>query len=175
MRIGSSAVLVVLSMWVGTSSALSDTQTGTAQVTVVRALSITPNRATLNFGILIRPPAGTGTATIDTTGTGGIAVAGGVALMPSNTHNNADFLINGEGGQLVFITVDPAFTMNGPAGSTLTVNTSAANAGLKLFDGSLGGANVTPIDVVVGGAITIPSNQHVGAYNGSFNVTAVYN
>jgi hypothetical protein len=175
MRIGSSAVLVALSIWAGTSPALSDSKTGTAQVTVVRPLTITPNRATLNFGTLIRPPAGTGTATIDTIGTGGITVAGGVALMPSNTHNNADFLVNGEGGQLVFIAVDSAFTMNGPAGSTLTVNTSSANAGLKRFDGSLGGANVTAIDVVVGGAITIPSNQHVGPYNGSFNVTAVYN
>lgn len=160
---------------IGTQPGRCANSSGTAQVTVFRALSITANR-TLRFGTLIRPSSGSGTAVIDTAGAGGLTVGGGVATVASSAHGNADFSVVGEGAQSVTISVDASFTMNGPSGATLTVTTTGQTTGTgsQTLGGSLGSASPS-VDVVVGGSITIPSSQQTGAYSGTFNVTASYN
>jgi Domain of unknown function (DUF4402) len=175
MRSKASVAVVAFILAAATRPAHCANVNGTAQVTVFRALSITANR-TLRFGTLIRPSAGSGTAVIDTVGTGGLAVGGGVASVASSTHGNADFTVVGEGAQSVTISVDASFTMNGPSGASLTVTTTGqtTGTGVQTLGGALGGASPA-VDVVVGGAITIPSAQQTGAYSGTFNVTASYN
>ena len=175
MRIKAPVALVLFLFVAETRPAYCASASGTAQVTIFRALSITANR-TLRFGTLIRPAAGSGTAVIDTTGTGGLTVGGGVTSVASSTHGNADFSVVGEGAQSVTISVDAAFTMNGPGGATLTVTTTGhtTGAGSQTLGGSLG-SNSPAVDVVVGGSITIPSAQQTGSYIVTFNVTASFN
>ena len=175
MRSKSSVALIAFFLVMAVRPAFCASSSGTAQVTVFRALSITANR-TLRFGTLIRPQSGSGTAVIDTVGAGGLSVGGGVAALASSTHGNADFSVVGEGAQSVTISVDASFTMNGPGGATLTVTTTGqtSGTGAQTLGGALGSASPA-VDVVVGGAITIPSSQQTGAYTGTFNVTASYN
>lgn len=175
MRSKASVALILFLCVAGAHPAQCASVSGTAQVTVLRALSITANR-TLRFGTLIRPASGSGTAVIDTAGTGGLTLGGGVASVASSTHGNADFSVVGEGAQSVTISVDSTFTMNGTSGATLTVTTTGltTGTGTQSLGGSLGSGSPT-VDVVVGGSITIPSSQQTGAYTGTFNVTASYN
>ena len=175
MRSKASVALVLFLLIAPMRPAYCANVSGTAQVTVFRALSISANR-TLRFGTLIRPASGSGTAVIDTVGTGGLTTGGGVASVASSTHGNADFSVVGEGAQSVSISVDASFIMNGPGGATLTVTTTGQTTGTgsQTLGGSLGSASPA-VDVVVGGSITIPSSQQTGAYSGTFNVTASYN
>jgi len=175
MRTKSFVALIFFFLIAAVRPAFCASSSGTAQVTVFRALSIAANR-TLRFGTLIKPQSGSGTAVIDTVGGGGLSVGGGVAALASSAHGNADFSVVGEGAQSVTISVDASFTMNGPGGATLTVTTTGqtSGAGAQTLGGALGNAGPA-VDVVVGGAITIPSSQQTGAYMGTFNVTASYN
>jgi hypothetical protein len=175
MRSKAAVALALMLLVAETGPAYCANVSGTAQVTVFRALSITANR-TLRFGTLIRPVSGSGTAVIDTVGAGALTVGGGVTTVASSTSGNADFSLVGEGAQSVSISVDASFIMNGPGGATLTVTTTGQTSGTgsQTLGGSLGSASPT-VDVVVGGSITIPSSQQTGAYSGTFNVTASYN
>src|SRR5258706_8026977 len=170
MRSKASVALVLFAIFAQTRPAICASASGTAQVTVFRALSITANR-TLRFGTLIRPAAGSGTAVIDTVGSGGLTVGGGVTSVASSTHGNADFSVVGEGAQSVTVSVDPTFTMNGPGGATLTVTTTGltSGTGVQSLGGSLGG-NSPAVDAVAGGSLTIPRSPQTGRSSGTFPV-----
>src|SRR5258708_25378464 len=81
MRGKATVALVLFILVVETREAYCASVSGTAQVTVFRALSITANR-TLPFGTLIRPAAGSGTAGNSSPGGGGAPVGGGSLSCP---------------------------------------------------------------------------------------------
>jgi hypothetical protein len=140
---------------------------GTGTATIIQPLTVTSN-ATLRFGTLIRPAAGSVTAVISTAG----AFSGTASAVASGPQGNADFTVSGEGGQNVTVSVDASFNMSGP-GAAIAVTTTATNTGSHALSGSLGSTGT--LDVAVGGSISIPSAQASGAYSGTFNVTATYN
>src|SRR5258706_15348833 len=106
MRSKASVALVLFAIFAQTRPAICASASGTAQVTVFRALSITANR-TLRFGTLIRPAAGSGTAVIDTVGSGGLPGGGGGAAGGAGTDGKAGFSLVGESAQSRSVSGDP--------------------------------------------------------------------
>ena len=166
--IAAAAALLTLAS-AGAAFAQSDTGSGT--ITVLRPLTVT-NDADLDFGVVVRPAAGSGDVTIATTGARTLDV--GLVGVGAGT-TAAQFTLDGEGGQSVSITIPASFTMaNG--GSNLTVTTSNDLAGgltTQTLSGSLGGAG--SLVVLIGGEVTLANTTTTGTYTGTFTVSAAYN
>jgi len=144
--------------------------TGTAIARVIRPLAVV-NNSSLRFGILARPNAGSGSATIDAQ-TGARSVSGGVAAIAGSI-GPAQFTLTGEGGQTVSITTTGSFPMTLSGAPNLTVTTSTWSAS-NLLSSSLGSAGT--LSVFVGGTLSdITSSTPLGTYIGTFTVSAAYN
>ena len=167
-RIAAAAALLTLAS-AGAAFAQSDTGSGT--ITVLRPLTVT-NDADINFGVIVRPAAGSANATIATTGARTLG-AGLVGVGAGTTA--AQFTLDCEGGQSVSITIPASFTMaNG--GANLTVTTSNDLPGgltTQTLSGSLGGAG--SFVVLIGGQVTLVNTTVTGTYTGNFTVSAAYN
>jgi len=173
--------LSALTLFVALQSASAATFSGNAQVTIYHSLSINVGAggSALKFGNIFRPSTGSGTVTVNADGTestgGGLTVTG--------THSAAEFSVSGEGSASVMISV-PAFTLSGPSSASLAVtpvclvtnnaSTDPHCTSTQTFSGGGGALTTSPIDVKVGGTITVPSSQLTGVYTGSFNVNAAY-
>ena len=125
----------------------------------------------LAFGTIIR---GEGTVTIaaDNTNT---RTAGGALGVVGAGQTAAKFTLNGEGAQVVSVTVPATFDMaNSSVGGTpLTVTTSKDIDGTVALSNTLGSAGTKVF--YVGGSIDITATTASGAYSGTFTVSANYN
>ncbi len=159
---------------VGTATG-SGTGSGTAQATVIRNISMA-STASLNFGRITLPRAGTSTVSLDRT-TGAVTLSGsgtGVQAFASPAPSAAVFSITGEGGRAFSISVPSSFTLAGPAGSTpLTVTTSPSATGAQALSGTPGTGGTFTLRV--GGAFNISATTQGGAYSGTVAVTVQYN
>jgi hypothetical protein len=140
-------------------AANSDTQTGSAQATVVApiVLTHTPN-AVLNFG---KFTAGAGSVVVAADGT---ATAGGAVVLMVNTVNSADaFSVSGDANRSYAIT-----TTGGTFGTGLTFTTTPSVSS-SLLDGT--GADT----FTVGGTLTVTAAAAAGVHNTTYNATVTYN
>ena len=136
------------------------------QSNYIRALENTD----LVFGRVVQPRSGTGTVSIANNSTTTVAASGAVALSGITT-SRAVFTVDGEGGQVVTVSMPGTFDLTKGAdtitvtlapdfGATVTLSNALAAAGSKVLN--------------VGGGFNLPSTQASGAYTGSFAVTVAY-
>lgn len=146
----------------------SASQPVTINASVIQAIQLSVNTATLNLGTLI---AGTTPTPVDP------------------TTSPIQFTLTGNGNSLIHITF-AAVTLNGPSSSTLTFtpnlngDPSSANqaspSNLNIASGStvtLSGANYSSSNYYFwlgGGVGSIGAGQTPGAYSGTFTLTVAY-
>lgn len=153
--------------------AQSASTTGQGSITVLRPLTVTKN-ADLQFGTVVRPSSGAGTAVVSAAGAR--SVTGGViGLNSGDTPQAAQFTVDGEGGQSISVTIPATFSIaNGS--DTLTVTTSnnlTGSAAAQTLSNALGAAG--SLVFKVGGSVPVASTTATGLYSGTFTVSATYN
>jgi hypothetical protein len=163
----SSPIYLAATNWKGGSLAVA-AATLTAQV--FRRLSVSQTTP-LSFGTIVRPVSGAGTMVLDAS-SGSYSVTGGAAL-PSPAPGRGAFLVTGEGGQMVSISVAPSFVMTNGSGGTLTVTTSNSAGGSQTLSNAPG--SVGSYNFYVGGALDFSSATATGVYSGTYTVNVAYN
>jgi hypothetical protein len=141
----------------------------TGQVTAFRALSITKT-ADLNFGRIQLPPSGSSTITLDAA-TGARTATGGAFLYPTPGPARAAFMVSGEGGQQLSLSLPASVTLTGPGSLEVTLTTSAPPA--PSLSGGMGGGGTYGLNL--GGSFTVTSTTPTGAYSGVVTVSLDYN
>jgi hypothetical protein len=139
---------------------------GTATAAIIRPISIVAT-SSLRFGVIARPSTA-GTLTVSTTGA--VSTTGG--MVGSNAINQGalgpragTFRVSGEPGASFGVVLPPTATVTAPGGSMT----------ISLFTvGALTGSAVGTLDIAVGGTLTVSANQTVGAYSGTYQITATY-
>jgi len=144
--------------------------TATGSATIVQSISVTAS-SNLGFGTLVKPTTGTSTIAVGATGssrsiTGGNAVGANGAGVSS-----AAFLVQGEGGSAISVTVPSTFNMT--SGTNTLVVTTASTTTAGNLSGSIGAQG--SFTVGVGGSFPLQTNTASGAYSGNLVVTAQYN
>ena len=150
-------------------AANTSTDTANGSVTIIRPLTITKN-SDLVFGRVVQPRTGTGTVSIANNSNAVVVGAGAVALSGITT-SRAVFTVDGEGGQVVTVSIPSTFnltkgvdtiavTLTPDFGATVTLSNALAAAGTKVLN--------------VGGNFNLPTTQASGAYAGTFAVTVTY-
>jgi hypothetical protein len=146
------------------------TATATASATIIQSISVTAS-ANLGFGAIVKPTTGASTIAVSSTGdnrsiTGGNAVAANGAGVSS-----AAFLVQGEGGSAISVTVPASFNMTSGANTLVVTTDSTSTAGN--LTGSIGSQG--SFTVGVGGSFALQTTTASGAYSGNLVVTAQYN
>jgi spore coat protein U-like protein len=173
------AVLALACAGLITQPVLAQTVTASAgaQAAIVEPLSLI-KLADLNFGrMAARPTAGTVTVNPDTgacTVTGPILHTGGCRY--------AEFTGFGVRRMRVRIQLPTTITLTGPGGATMTANTLTLGLApdLTRLPGSPGnpryeiGTNSGIFTFRIGARLNVGANQAPGVYNGTFNVTVIY-
>ncbi|OJU09896.1 MAG: hypothetical protein BGN86_10210 [Caulobacterales bacterium 68-7] len=153
--------------------ALAQSASGSGSITILRPLTVTKT-ADLQFGTVVRPSTGSGTAVISAAGAR--SVTGGVAALSSGaTPQAAAFTVAGEGGQSISVTVPSSFNVTNGT-DTLSVTTSndlSGSASAQTLSNAVGASG--SLAVHVGGTVTVASTNSTGAYTGTFTVSAAYN
>ena len=162
--------IAILSATAAAAPALATDASGS--ITVIRPLTVTKD-ADLDFGTVIRPSSGSGSASVGNNGM--FSASGGAVGLDSTTKSAAQFTLNGEGGQSVSVTVPATFTLSDGSSNSLTVTTTndLTNTAATTLSNSLGSAGSNVFHV--GGSIPITSTTATGAYSGTLTVTASYN
>lgn len=143
---------------------------GLVQARIFRALAITASQ-NLAFGRISKPSSGAGTVSL-APASGAVTVSGiGVKALGSSASAAGAFIISGEGGQSVSVSV-PSFTMTGATGS-ITVTTNPTVSGAQVLSGALGAAATLPLQV--GGSFNLSAATPAESYSGSVTVTVQYN
>jgi hypothetical protein len=150
-------------------TANTDSDTANGSVTIVRPLTITKN-TDLVFGRIVQPRSGTGTVAISDSSDTVTAAAGAVALSGITT-SRAVFTVDGEGGQVVTVTVPSTFNLT-KGSDTITVNLDPDVGSTVTLSNALAAAGSSTINV--GGGFNLTSTQASGAYTGTFDVTVAY-
>lgn len=151
------------------SAANTDTATANGSVTIIQPLTITKD-TDLVFGRVVKPRSGDGTVSIANDSDAVVAAAGAVALTGITT-SHAVFTVDGEGGQLVDVTMDPTFDL-GNGTDTITVTLDPDFGASLTLSNALGSAGDATLNV--GGSFDLPSTVSTGEYTGSFDVTVTY-
>ncbi|RYD91987.1 MAG: DUF4402 domain-containing protein, partial [Sphingomonadales bacterium] len=87
--------------------------------------------------------------------------------------SRAKFTINGEGGQVVEVTVPANFVMTRSGGAeTLTVTLDPDLGATTTLLNSLGSAGSRPLNI--GGSFSVPAATVTGLYTGTFDVSVEY-
>ncbi|HEV7233206.1 MAG TPA: DUF4402 domain-containing protein [Sphingorhabdus sp.] len=137
------------------------TQTATAEVDIVAAVTLTQD-AGLDFGV-VASSAAAGTVTLPT---GSNTRTCSAAVTCVGTANRGQFTVgNATSGYVVAITVPAATTLASGANTmSLTLNPSMT---------SFTSTGVSQI-FYVGGTLSVGANQAAGTYTGTYNVSADY-
>lgn len=166
--------LVALLIGLATTSAFAATgasTTGHATITILRTLSITETNTAaggLNFGTVVQ---GTASGSVTVANNSAVTYNNGTfAPVSSATPSAGAFQINGEGGQLVAITV-PASASIGTLTATLT-NDIATPASTQLSN-ALGSAGSFAFHV--GGTVPVAVGGPTGTLTGTYSVSVDYN
>ncbi len=152
----------------GNTTPTTGTNSGYAYATVVQGLALTSSGA-LNFGTLIRPTSGTGTAVVGQDD-GNYYNNNIYALPVSGAPSRVVFTASGEPNKAISISIPGHFDLvRSGGGSTLSVAVSS-NAGSS---GTLNGSGTYTFGV--GGSINVSTSTLTGVYTGSFVVSVAYN
>jgi Domain of unknown function (DUF4402) len=142
----------------------SDTDTASASVTIVSAISITKT-VDMNFGDVVE---GAGTVILATDN--GRTATGNTTLGNSTAAAAASFSVTGDSGATYAITLPgSAITLTG-TGTDMTVDTFVSDH--PGDTGTLTGGTDT---ILVGATLNVGATQTTGAYTGSFDLTVAYN
>jgi len=174
MKLQNAGPLVALLIGLAATPVLAATgvaTTGHATITILRVLSITETNTAaggLNFGTVVQ---GTATGSVTVANNSAVTYNNGTdAPASSVTPSAGAFLITGEGGQLVAITV-PATASIGTLTATLTNDiTSPASTQLS---GAIGSQGSFPFHV--GGTIPVAVGGPTGTLTGTYSVSVDYN
>lgn len=147
--------------------------TASASALVLKAIKVTKTQD-LNFGTIVAPNSGSGTAVMSTNNTNTVTGNSGVVVLASGApKKEAAFTINAENGA--------AYTVSVNGGSnTVTLNKAAGGSGdatvtLTLATSTLPSSGTNNDQAVnIGGSLAVPSTAG-GAYSGSFTLAATYN
>jgi hypothetical protein len=143
--------------------------TGAAVAQVLRPVTLTKH-SNLSFGRLVRPPSGQGSVAVLPSGARQLANVVGLAT-PAPT--SASYTVQGERGRSISLDIPESFTMSGPGGGALEVQTTTDAATTPVLSGVAGyGGSYT---FKVGGAFQLGAETSSGAYSGVFNVMVTYN
>jgi hypothetical protein len=158
----SSTLLALAAILAMTGTAHAANTTGTANATVVAAITIEEENQ-LNFGTIVPPSSGTGNAFSD-----GTAASGGVSQ--TGTVNPGTFTVTGD-SSLTYNTTgsDPNVTLGN---QTTGVGTIAADLTYTPGPGLAGDGTDT---LTVNGNLAVPSTTTAGVYMGNYNVIVNYN
>lgn len=143
---------------------------GLARATVFRpiAIALTSN---LSFGTITRTLSGTGSVMLDSaTGNRTVTGYGVEARTPAI---RASYLVSGEGGQILSVSVPPTFQMTQAGGASIVVTTNNNAVGTQALSGALGSGGTFSFSV--GGSFPLTSTMALGSYSGTFTVSAQYN
>lgn len=125
------------------------------------------NTQALAFGKFV---SGSGGAVI-VSAAGVRSASGGVVLVPSDAGVAAQFAVSGDPNLTYAITLPADGTVSLASGAnTMALNSFTSNPSVT---GTLGGAGTQTVSV--GATLSVGSNQAVGNYSGSFDVTVNYN
>jgi hypothetical protein len=167
--------LPVLCLAAAALPAAAQSASGAGSITVIRPLTVTKN-TDMTFGTVVRPASGTGSIAVSAAASATRTAADGAVALASTSHSAAKFTIDGEGGQMLTVTIPATFTMNNNTTSgSLTVTTSHDLGTLTSvqLSNALGAAGTK--EFYVGGSIPIAADTASGAYSGTFTVSASYN
>lgn len=139
---------------------------GLATATVTRGLGLSSS-GTLNFGTLIKPTSGTGTADVDPDQ--GAYHNTNIIATPSSTPSRVVFTATGQPSTAISVNVPHDFYISTPGGAKLDV-TLSSNAGSSETLNSAGSYTFG-----VGGSINVSSTTLSGVYSGAFVVSVCYN
>ncbi|MBT5471973.1 MAG: DUF4402 domain-containing protein [Nitrospina sp.] len=155
-------IAALLTLGFGASNAMAASDTGTAEATVVKQITISKTQD-LGFGGMLQ--SGTG-GTITISPADGTVTPSGVQTTGA-TATRGEFFVDGDPNRAYTTTLDPTVTLFGGFGaSPMTADlTQDSNGALILF-----GSDV----IFIGGTLNVGVNQSPGAYTGSFNVTVDY-
>ena len=148
-------------------SSASATATGSA--TILQSISVTAS-SNLGFGTIVKPSSGTSTISVSTAGSR--SINGGNAVIANTSGvSAASFLVQGEGGSAISVSVPPTFSMAAGTNTLVVTTTSTTTAGN--LTGGIGTQG--SFTVGVGGSFPLQSTTASGAYSGNLVVTAQYN
>jgi len=148
-------------------SSASATATGSA--TIIQSISVSA-AANLGFGTIVKPTTATSTITVSTAGSRSIS-GGNAVIANASGVSAASFVVTGEGGSAVSLTVPTSFSM--VAGTNTLVVTTASTTTAGNLSGGIGTAG--SFTVGVGGSFPLATGTASGAYSGNLVVTAQYN
>jgi hypothetical protein len=161
---GSATWRIVASSTTGTSAVTNST--AQSLITTLKPMAVSKT-SDLAFGVIVRPPSGTGTASMTPAGVLSLP-AGGFSV---GAHNAAAFIVTGQASTLFSFSLASSFLMSGSAGTlTATLIPSATYTALVT---ALDGAG--SFSLGVGASFPLGSATPTGAYTGSFSVLAIYN
>jgi hypothetical protein len=155
-------------VYVGYATAIpnSGSTSGLATASVTRALGLSA-AGSLNFGTLIRPLSGTGTAVVDPDQ--GAYHNYNVIATGRPAPSRVVFTATGEPNKAISVSIPHDFNLVSPTGKTLNVTVSS-NAGSAETLTSAGSYTFG-----VGGSINVSSTTPSGVYSGTFVVSIAYN
>lgn len=143
-------------------SAMAAQATATVSATVLQPVTLTKT-ADLEFGKIV---AGPSASTVTMASSGQFRCGTGITCL--DTHNMAQFSVNGIPGQLVNVQLDNQIMLSSATGIRMPVALEASATSLKLGNG--------PNNVIsVGGSLSVGAYQAEGKYTGLFTITVNYN
>jgi len=152
------------------SFAQTSTASASGSTTIVRPVTITKN-ADLAFGKIIRPATGSSAVAMTDASDTVSADNGGFAVGTGTSR--AKYTIDGEGGQVVALTIPTEFDMTRSGGAeTITVTLDADLGATTTLSSTLGNAGTKALNI--GGSFSVPSTTVSGLYSGSFDVVVAY-
>jgi hypothetical protein len=168
-KIGLSAAMVA---GIATSaSAQSNSASTNGSTTIVRPVTISKS-ADLSFGRIVRPSSSTSTVAL-TDSSDTVTASGNGLVLSGIATSRAKYTINGEGGQVVSITIPEDFTMEHTNETdTLLVTLDADLTATETLDSTLGNAGSLALNI--GGSFPLTTTTATGAYTGTFNVSVAY-
>lgn len=146
---------------------------GAATATTRNGTQIVKN-SNLSFGTILPLNGQTGTVSINASnGDWSTTNPSGILLQSGLPTTRAAYTINGEGGQVISVTVPGSFDMNRSGGGTLTVTTTKTIGATVTLPNSTGQSGSTTFGV--GGSFPITGPTLGGTYTGTFTVTFNWN
>ncbi len=139
------------------------TANGTAKAKIIQAATLTHQDGALNFGTLIADDDG-GTSTL-------AAVAGPTAQDSGINRVTAD-PVSSDHFKLENMDTGTTYAVSVPASVTISNGTQTMSVALTKSDATVSG--VASKDLYVGGTLTVGSDQAVGQYQGTYQMTVTY-
>ena len=157
------------------NSGLAVTVTGTAEATILEAVTLTAGDM-LDFGTII-PGAGDSVVTIAAV-TGGRSRTGDAVLATSGAGNDGTFIIGADDGSQISVDLPENGEVTIAEGiNTMQVDdfTWAYNGGaVQSADGNVTLSGAGPHTLSVGASLTVPASTAAAVYSGTYNITINY-